>query len=98
MHTLSDSVVLHDIRNLTLVTNYQGTTNITCNGSAGFIFQNASEIKLVNLSFMHCGQKLWEPLQINGEITQATLAFGEVTNLQIESVSVSWSAGYGILG
>ena len=97
-HTLSDSISINNVKNVTFTSNTNGTANIRCNSYGGIVFQNSINIYLSNLSFICCGQPLPDTLQRDGETAQAALAFGEVTDLLIESVSVSHSAGYGILG
>ena len=97
-HFLNGSISIYDATNLTFMSHTNGATKIMCNNSGGLVFQYGSKLKLVNLSFIHCGQSLPESLQRDGEKAQAALAFGEVTDLLLESVSVSHSTGYGFLG
>ena len=100
-HTLNSTVSIHNVTNVALVGNAdlnEGNVTIQCNGSGGLVFQHASHVKLVNLSFVSCGQSLPDSLQRENETAQAALAFGEVTDLLLDSVSVSHSTGYGVLG
>ena len=100
-HTLNSNVSIHNVTNVALVGNAdlnEGNVTIQCNGSGGLVFQNASHVKLVNLSFVSCGQPLPDSLQRYGETAQAALAFGEVSDLLLDSVSVCHSKGYGVLG
>ena len=100
-HTLNSTVSIHNVTNVALVGNAdlnEGNVTIQCNGSGGLVFQHASRVKLVNLSFVSCGQSLPDSLQRDGETAQAALAFGEVSDLLLDSVSVSHSTGYGVLG
>ena len=100
-HTLNSTVSIHNVTNVALVGNAdlnEGNVTIQCNGSGGLVFQHASRVKLVNLSFVSCGQPLPDSLQRDGETAQAALAFGEVSDLLLDSVSVSHSTGYGVLG
>ena len=100
-HTLNSTVSIHNVTNVALVGNAdlnEGNVTIQCNGSGGLVFQHASHVKLVNLSFASCGQPLPDSLQRDGETAQAALAFGEVSDLLLDSVSVSHSTGYGVLG
>ena len=100
-HTLNSTVSIHNVTNVALVGNAdlnEGNVTIQCNGSGGLVFQHASHVKLVNLSFVSCGQPLPDSLQRDGKTAQAALAFGEVTNLLLDSVSVCHSKGYGVLG
>ena len=100
-HTLNSNVSIHNVTNVALVGNAdlnEGNVTIQCNGSGGLVFQHASHVKLVNLSFVSCGQSLPDSLQRDGETAQAALAFGEVSDLLLDSVSVGHSTGYGVLG
>ena len=100
-HTLNSTVSIHNVTNVALVGNAdlnEGNVTIQCNGSGGLVFQHASRVKLVNLSFVSCGQSLPDSLQRDGETAQAALAFGEISDLLLDSVSVSHSTGYGVLG
>ena len=95
-HILSGSISIYDVKNVILTSHTNA--KIMCNDSGGLIFKYVTKIHLANLSFIHCGQPLPESLQRDGETAQAALAFGEVTDLLLESVSVSYSTGYGLLG
>ena len=98
-HVLSD-ISISNVTNVTLIasTEPEGNVTIQCNGSGGLVFQHAFNVTLGNLSFVSCGQPLPHSLQREGETAQAALAFGQVTDLRLESVSVSHSRGYGLLG
>ena len=81
-----------------IFTGGNGSVTLKCNGSGGLTFQHASDIALINIHFVSCGRPLPESLQRKHEPTQAALVFGEVAGLLLESVSVSHSMGYGVLG
>ena len=97
IHVLGN-ISIPNVSNVILMASTEGNVTIQCNGSGGLVFQNASNVVLANLSFVSCGQPLPHSLQREGETAQAALAFGQVTDLQLESVSVSHSRGYGLLG
>ena len=101
IHALS-SISLHNVSNMVFKADMEpggGTVTIHCNNSdsGGLIFKNACNVTIANLSFLSCGQPLPKAVQRQGETSQTALAFFEVTNLLLESVSVSHSKGYGVL-
>ena len=96
-HVLSN-ISISNVSNVMLMASTEENVTILCNGSGGLVFQHAFNVTLANLSFISCGQPLPHSLQREGETAQAALAFGQVTDLQLESVSVSHSRGYGLLG
>ena len=95
-HVLSKSTAINSATNITLEA-YSKTVTIKCNGSGGIIFQNCFDVELSKLLFDSCGQPLPPSLQRDGETAQAALAFGQVTHLLLDSVTVSHSKGYGLL-
>ena len=97
-HTLQGNMLVHEVRSLTLESNSEETVIIECNDLGGFIFHHVFDLKLQSLAFVSCGQPLPTSLRKYGGTAQAAIAFQEVTGLSIEALSVTHSAGYGILG
>lgn len=97
IHALSKSTVIQNVTDIALMAHDEPAT-IKCGNSSGLIFQDVHDILLANLSFVSCGQSLPPSLQRDGETAQAALAFGQVTHLLLDSISVNLSSGYGLLG
>ena len=100
IHSLSSSTEINSVTNVTLHGSsevYADNPIIKCTDSSGLIFTHSMEIKIAYLSFVSCGQPLPLCIQRDGEIAQAALAFGHVTDLVVDSVSVRQSRGFGLL-
>ena len=71
---------------------------IMCSGEAGFIFKNIRNLELSDLLFSNCGQPVPPDLYThNFGLAYAALGFNSIQNLQLKSITVHNSSGYGVL-
>ncbi len=99
-HILATGMEIANVKNLSLLgrVSKNGTTpEIVCNSTGGLVFEDSSNIEFANLSLINCGQPIPGSLQRDGELAQAALAFGNITHLTIDSITVKHSSGFGML-
>ena len=75
------------------VTYLESLTNITCNGTSGFLFSNVENLYITNLTITNCG--VFSPVKIK---LSASIHLVNITNLWMEGVTIKNSTGYGLLG
>jgi len=103
VHQLDDNttVLIESISQLELVGDTSGNhdTIIQCDrkGSGGFIFVNATDIQIRNLTFLNCGQNLTFEHSILCNVScRAAIAFDTINKLLISSITVNNSSGWGV--
>ena len=94
-------VLVENINQLELVGDTSGNhdTIIQCDrkGSGGFIFVNATDIQIRNLTFLNCGQDLTFDVSILCNVScRAAIAFDTIDKLLISSITVNYSSGWGV--
>ena len=99
----NSTVLIENIHELELIgdtgTSGDQDTIIQCdsNGTGGFIFVNATDIQIRNLTFLNCGQDLAFDLSILCNVScRAAIAFDNVNTLSISGITVNHSSGWGV--
>ena len=106
-HEVSVKRTMHLLVSVTGALTWQGSelgdTTINCKRPLVFVFLNIKSLTLRNLNFLECGHSLpnlhfisrYEP-KIRG--ASAAIALLNLTSFHMQSVTISQSRGYGLLG
>ena len=91
-----------------LITVIEPTANIQCGNSSGFLFRNIISLSLINLTVLNCGVNVTDTLSyiqqtspidtINTLLHYVAVLMINVSNLNIEAISIQNSTGYGLMG
>ena len=106
-HEVSVKETTHLLVSVTGALTWQGSelgdTTINCKRPLVFVFLNIKSLTLRNLNFLECGHSLPSLhfiSQYESEITRASAAVAllNLTSFHMQSVTISQSRGYGLLG
>ena len=102
--TLNFNVTFDDDQSVTFL---ESTSVIKCDNSSGFHFNNILNLSLTSLTIMNCGANVTDtlsyiqktsPIISIGLVHYVAVLMINVSNLNIEAISIQNSTGYGLLG
>ena len=107
---LYHTVLINNVRNISMIGYTHSRTVIHCGESFGFMFKNVTSLNIIKLHFSFCGARFPSNFIVypydfetllkipSTKVSQVTLYFLQTTNVTISEVDISNSIGAGLLG